>query len=356
MQYKLTLARPFWCLFLLAVWTMAACTPRPDAPPSERLVDSFESATVQGTPDLASGLERTEWLFEESVEGWQAGAGVESLTARDALLAGTSSSDTPVLHVEWPDGSSNTDVLQEVIVRARVSAGDNLAVSFSRREELDMSDVLSGMSDFPWQLSSPLVTGNEVQTYTLRAGGTARTSIPASSIRHVMLRPTDASGAEFEIESVRLVFRREHLASIPSGVSWQGLAEVYRESVVSRAPEDVSFKVDLPDDPVLDLALGTFEESPLTFRVRVAEGDSDETVLLERTLSTPNRWQEEQLNLSAFAGRSVVLCLQLVADDPGAIGLWGAPSVREWGARLGGDTVPQNVVFIMIVTLRSDHL
>ena len=342
---------------VISILATAACSPSADDPPSLRLVDSFEAATVQGTPDLASGLERTEWLFADGLDGWQAGGGIESLAAQDTYLVGQSSLETPVLHVEWPGGSSNPDVLEQVTVRARVSDGDNLSVSFSRRETLDFDEVLTSMSDFPWQLSSPLIPGEEFKTYTLRAGATARTSYPASSIRHVLLRPTDVAGAQFEIESVRLVFRREHLAAIPSGVSWQGLAEVYRESVVSRAPEDIRFEVDLPENPVLDLAFGTVEESPLTFRVSVVNGSgSDEHVLLERTLSTPNRWQEEQLDLAAFAGDSVVLSLQLEAEDPGAIGFWGAPSVRRRGARLGGASAPRNVVFIMIDTLRSDHL
>src|SRR6267142_1104012 len=58
-----------------------------------------------------------------------------------------------------------------------------------------------------------------------------------ADIRHILIRPTDAAGATFEIESIRLVFRKEFLAGIPSGVSWQGLSEIYHETIVSRAPE-----------------------------------------------------------------------------------------------------------------------
>ena len=68
---------------------------------------------------------------------------------------------------------------------------------------------------------------------------------------------------------VQLVFRKEHLASIPSGISWQGLSEIYRESIVARSPEEVRFNLNLPSKPILDLAFGMIEEVPITFRVDV---------------------------------------------------------------------------------------
>ena len=82
--------------------------------------------------------------------------------------------------------------------------------------------------------------------------------------RHVYLVPTNAAGATFEIESLRLVFRREHLAGIASGVSWQGLAGVFQETLVSRSPEVVGLELDLPARPWLDLAVGTVEDGTRT--------------------------------------------------------------------------------------------
>ena len=61
-------------------------------------------------------------------------------------------------------------------------------------------------------------------------------------VGHVILRPTDEAGAEFEIESVRLVFRKEHLAGIPAWVGWQGLGDIFRETIVSRSPERIELE------------------------------------------------------------------------------------------------------------------
>ena len=65
------------------------------------------------------------------------------------------------------------------------------------------------------EITTPITPGDEVQTHIL----TKSRPLPASQIRHVFIRPSDVPGAEFDIESVRLVFRREHLAGIESGVA-----------------------------------------------------------------------------------------------------------------------------------------
>ena len=88
---------------------------------------------------------------------------------------------------------------------------------------------------------------------------------------------------------MRLVTLKEHLASIPSGVGWQGLADVFRETLVARSPERIAFPLDLPSEPWLDLAIGTVDNGPVTFVV-AAESGGARTELLRRTVSTPNRW------------------------------------------------------------------
>jgi arylsulfatase A-like enzyme len=177
--------------------------------------------------------------------------------------------------------------------------------------------------------------------------------VSGSRLRHLLLRPTDAADADFAVESVRLVFRREHLASVPSGVSWQGLRDVFRETLVTRAPETVRFEVDVPSRPVMHVVLGTPEDEPVTFRVAVRQGDEDVPVLT-RTVTTPYRWESRVVDLSAFAGRKVALSLSTVAGKPGTIAFWGAPAIRQ---RVAEKTdAPQTVILVQLDTLRKDHL
>ena len=343
-------------LTLTSVVILVACAGSENQPTVLRLVDLFPSASVIGTGGTggtgAAGAppEPTEWRFEEGHDvGWKAGAGVSGLRVDGNVLAGRSITNVPIVHVERHSGLDDPDVLHQVIVRARVSEGANLTVTFSRSESLNLERTAATADEFPWPLSTPLIPGDDLQTYSINAGSAARASFQASGIRHILLRPTDVEGATFEIESLRLVFRKEHLAGIPAGVSWQGLSEVYRETVVARSPEEARFNLSLPSRPMLDLAVGTVEDGPVTFRVTL-----DDDVLLEHTVSMPHRWEPVPIDLDAFAGADVELTLSLESDKPGAIGFWGTPTVRSRGRYDPG--APRGVVMILLDTLRRDHL
>ena len=173
-------------------------------------------------------------------------------------------------------------------------------------------------------------------------------------------------GARFEIESIRLIFRKEYLVGIPPGIGWHGLSKVFRETLVARSPETIRMRIEIPARPWLDLAVGTIEDGATTFRVSVGrpgdrEGNSVETVF-ERTVTTPHRWEPARVDLSEFAGREVELALSLTSQRAGRVGFWGSPAVRDSGRMpsglkpKAGSESPQGVIVIMADTLRRDHL
>src|SRR5262249_21388155 len=160
-----------------------------------------------------------------------------------------------------------------------------------------------------------------------------RMHLPGTGLKHLLIKPTDQSGATFEIESIRVVYRKEFLAGIESGVTWQGLKEVYRESIAARAPETVTFSVGVPDRAGARRAVGTIEDDPVTFRITAATGGSKNgDVLFERTVTTPHRWEPVPVDLAKYAGQTVTLACSLVAGSPGTLGFWGAPAVRVHSA------------------------
>ena len=203
-----------WTLFTPFVF-FACSSPPPDAPVL-RLVDVFDEATVEGSSTDGAELPRTEWRFDGGDHGWKAGPGVEGLTVRDRCLAGRATTEIPILHVERTSGIDDPDTLHAVEVRLRASNGSNLSMALIGSEEIDFETATRTASGGFWPLNSPILPSEELQTYTVRPSRSA----VSSSFRHVLLRPTDEAAAEFEIESVRLIFRKEYLASIPSGVSW----------------------------------------------------------------------------------------------------------------------------------------
>ncbi len=336
-----------------------------------RLVDLFEPRFVSGSPAKpARTIPRTEWRFDAAasapasssagspgVRPWKQGPGVAGLTIGDGRLTGRTTDDFPILHIERTSGLDNHDLLHAVEIRMRVSAGRELSVAIDGGEKIDLAEQKGRAASFPWPFKTQLRPGSEIQTYTL----TSAFHSSGNEIRHILVRPTDAAGATFEIESVRLIFRKEHLAGISSGVAWQGLKEIYRESLAARAPETIDITVTLPEQPWLDLAVGTLEESPVTFRVAVAKPGADAgagETLLEHTVTTPHRWEPRPLDLQRFAGQTVRLLLTLASPESEALGFWGAPVIRTRMPVRTANTParPRGVILIQADTLRRDHL
>ena len=334
-----------------------------------RLVDVFEPGFVSGGAGATRTIPKTEWRFDgpepapppkmfPQTRGWEGGPGVAGLMIRDGRLTGRSTSDFPLLHLERTAGLDNYDQLQAVEVRMRVSAGGQALFVTSAAEKVNLQEQLMQARGSPFALTVPVVPGDGMQTYTL----TAPRPPSGSQLRHLFFRPTDAAGATFEIESFRLVFRKEHLAGMPSGVTWQGLKEIYRESMAARAPETIDFTVTLPQRPWLDLAVGTIEDAPVTFRVNVARnGSSAAEPLLEHTVTTPHRWENRPIDLERFAGQTVRLSMSLSSPETEALGFWGAPVIRGRSAPPSGSSRtaasrPRGVILIQADTLRRDHL
>jgi arylsulfatase A-like enzyme len=342
--------------------TLGCGTPAPDdAAVAIRLVEQFKPESLSGSAAAgAQAAPRQEWKFDAqppanipkpfaATWGFEAGRGITGFAIKDGRLTGRTTSDFPILRIERIADLESRDQLQAIEIRMRASAGTNLAVATRGAGPVDFDNVERTGRRTPWNTTTPLQTGDQIHTYTLISPA----PLNLSRVRHVLIRPSDATGATFEIESVRIVSRREHLAGMTSGVGWQGLAEIYRETLVTRSPETMKMTVTLPDRPWLDLAVGIPDDRPATFRIGIARG-GEEQQLLQHTVTTPYRWEPRAIDLSAYAGQEVTLSLSIAAQDAGALGFWGAPVVRA-RHETPADR-PRGVILIHADTLRPDHL
>lgn len=352
---------PGFVILTLAL-AAAACGAAP-APPHTpiRLVDVFKPEMVQGAGAARRTLPRIEWRFDgtapatrpnefTATRGWEAGRGVSGFAVRDGRLVGRTTSDFPILRVTRTEQLDSADQLHAVEIRLRVSAGANLSLITRAAGPVDFFRLEEAARGNPWVATTPLLPGDEIQTYTVMG----LTPVNMQRAQQLILRPTDAPNATFEIESIRMISRREHLGSIASGVGWQGLGDIFREAITSRSPETVRFALDVPVGGWLDLALGTMEDHPPTFRVAVTPQGGAERILLEHTVTTPNRWEPHAVDLAEYAGRPVSLTLSLSADDRGTLGFWGTAAVRARAAP--AESRPRGVILIQADTLRADHL
>ncbi len=346
--------------FLLALAVCAAlvgCSPT--VPPNTdpiRLIDQLSSAVIEGSPAQSEDVpEGATWTFESDSEGWSVALGIEGFRVEDGALAGSTAMPTPPIGpapaITVPLPELPVDEVWAVEVRARVSAGANLAVRFGRGADLVLPAVFGNPMGI---FQTPLQAGPEMRDYVIRPSNPLTVG---EGPGHLVLSPSDAVGADFAIERVRLVLRKEHLHSVPSGASWQGLGEIYHETIVSRSPEKLSFDVELPEDPFLELRVGSIEAGPTTFRVEVtAEGESPLT--WEQSITEPDQWTAGKLDLGELGGQPVRVSLQLDGAEPGSLGFWGAAAVRS-GMTATADATPdqpQGVILILTDTLRRDQL
>jgi arylsulfatase A-like enzyme len=355
----------------LVVAAVVASACRGPAPPvTQRLVDLYKHEAVVDRVEAEPTAPRLEWRFDgpaaktdKATIDKQPLSGIADLAVRDGHLIGRTTTDFPILDFALPKPIDDSDLVHEIEVRVRVDGGGNLSARLSREEKVSAAETIDFARAFPWSFNTPLLTGGSIQTYTFRSG----VSVPGAGARHVLLRPTDVKGAHFEIESLRVVSRREHLQGVPSGVGWQGLGEIYRETLVGRAPETIRLELTLPSRPWLDLAVGTIEDEPVTFRVGVTESGGRETTVLCRTVTRKHRWESVPVDLAAFGSRHVAITLSLESGKRGTLGFWGGPTVRTRGAmppvlaardRSPGPPgpPPQGVIVIWADTLRRDHL
>ncbi len=370
--------RPFWKFFfgalLVTLLFTSGCereSPSSAGPRVIRLHDVFRAEDIKGRLTKEElKVPRTAWKFDGAERapsatndapatfGWRPGPGSSPLEIKGGRLVGKSTNSHPIIYLERASGTEDLDLLHSIEVRMRVSAGTNFGFRLMGGQPLDFKAILEELTGFPWSTRSKLTITNEFQTYVL----TPQIFETTSRIKHILFNPTDVADATFEIESVRLIFRQEHLAEIPSASGWHGLHEIYHEALVTRTPERIELPLNLPAEPRLDLAVGTIQDGSVQFQIGIRAGDAPAEKnqwLLKRTVTMPHQWEPIRIDLSRYAGQKVKLTLALEGSSTGLLGFWGSPFVWNMASARQAKQHPerpQGVILIWSDTTRADHL
>ena len=329
-----------------------------------RIIDAFDPNLVHGAP-VSKALEpQSLWSFSQPgnsntpLLGWKVGSGVAGLKVVDGKLTGRTTTSTPIIYAIRSETADEADLVHSLEVKARTSEAVEVRAHLANSKEPNFKKLVSA-ENFNWLMEARL-EGDWMQLVVL----TEARVRSLKDAKAVLFRPANRAGVTFEVESIRLVSQREHRTSIPSGVGWQGLGEIFRETIVSRSPESFSVDVAIPTNAWLDLHLGTVEGSVVTFRIDDVTSGRKKRIL-ERTITTPQRWEWATADLSTFAGARQ-LRFSLDVEEERRIGFWGSPVIRRRGSQtttsrssgtlLGDAAAPQGVILVMTDTLRRDHL
>jgi arylsulfatase A-like enzyme len=352
----------FFVLICICIIGIVSCRNKTnDAPAVIHLTQMYKPEFVQDRvkPTTQADHSPNLWKFTSGTKFVYETFGVIQPGLAETGLSGKAKDDFPLVHLERKVDPGDSDRLHSIEIRMKASAGKNLQVFFDSGEKTDLNELRERSRNTPFRIETPLLAGDTMQTYKL----SSPRSDSSSEIRQVFVRVTDAAGADFEMESVRLIFRKEYLAGIPSGASWQGLSEIYHDTLVSRAPEKIRIPVRLPSAAWLDLSLGTLDNSPVQFVVSISGGKEKSETLLKRTVTRSQAWESAPVDLSRYGNQEVTLTLQAGAEEDGQIAFWGSPVIRSnasWKASARNNESkmkrPQGLILIWADTLRSDHL
>lgn len=315
-----------------------------------RLVDLLDATAFESAAGNESAVE-PEGLIPLAT--WRVGQGVADLQIRDGKLHGRATSSYPIIYAPLPQWADPSGTVDSVELGIEMTSGSEVSGTIEGADQADVALAVYNAEHGELFLRSDVVAKLGKQTVKMPFGSTQ--SLAAAKFLHIS--PTNEEGAEFEIESVRLVTTKERLASTPSGVNWQGLADIFRESIVSHSPQSFRIDVTVPAGAWLDVNLGALDDRPVTFAISsVSSGGTLEPVL-QQTITTPNRWEPVAVDLKPYAGKRVTLDFALSAANDNEIGLWGNPIIRvDREVSAPSSRAPRNVIFIQADTLRRDHL
>jgi hypothetical protein len=252
-----------------------------------------------------------------------------------------------------------------VVVRARASRGINkLRLLFNLHEQPAKPDE-GGAKDAKrvyvagGESVDPIGDGS-VHTYLLRADWLPWDQWEGGPWRQLILDikgPFDhpekpENPATLDILSVNVIPKVAVYADAAVGVKTEVKSQLYRRSLYAHTPTKIEYPVCLPEGARLDFGLGVlYDDIPVTFRVSTrSEGGAAET-LFEETYADQLHWAQRSVDLSRFAGQTVDLALEAVADRAGTIALWAAPTLSR-----SRRTQKPNIIFYIIDGAAADNM
>ena len=318
--------------FILLLLLCSSCNqaPKPSVQPAAdlfkpyRFDDEFQkSATVSASPVPSSALmaDPVVWhnFNSENDITWILLRGRMGFRQGDLVVKGEGS--TPVIQapgeplIDWSR-------YEAVEVRMLAEGGKEIKIKIGNEEYKQKLGPLREYLDYRFEIH-----------------------IDDSGSRPLAFMPTDGLFDLVAIQSIRLIPRKADFPQ-PAGRQFIGKREEYRNTLYIHSPSTVTFEIPVPMNARLHFGIGVTEKkSPVKFRL-TADGSNQ---LYSKTVSDPDSWEDADVDLSPYGGRTLKLAFETGAEKQGTVALWANPLLTSKAPK------QLNVLIYMIDTLRADH-
>ncbi|KPK56021.1 MAG: hypothetical protein AMS21_13035 [Gemmatimonas sp. SG8_38_2] len=334
------------------------------------LEEHLEVAEIEGSEVPADPDQPLEWLFDTPQPEWkplkltlESVEAVTPIPGEDALrLSVDEESRVPntsrlvgAVYVELP--GLTFDDWGFVEVRART--GDpvfSVVLGFNYTED---DGAQPGVPLYSLGSDAPVITDGTIQTYRLPLYTRALRMWdgPWTHLAIGFQSRQDVDQMTLDLLSVRVVPREHEYAEEGTGVrevragSYAGF-EPTRRTHFMHAPGKVAYRVTIPEDGRLDVALGVLrDDAPVTFSVTATLRDGTVEKLMEEAYTDREVWGQRSVDMAHLAGETVTLALSAESERAGTVALWGAPTLSS--SRAGQKP---NVIFYVIDGAGADYM
>jgi len=313
-------------LFALAVcgWSASTTPPRKTIDVI-RLDDELPTATVRASSAASSATAADpvvwqNWFTEKDIT-WQLARGRIGFRHGDLMVTGDGS--TPVI-LSPKDPPIDWKLYQAVEIRMSAQGGNEIKIKIGNYEGRQKLGPVGQYNLYRFDVDIDAPKGS----------------------RLLGIMPTDSFDAVVAIRSIRLIPRPAEFLKPTGREAGPGKRDEYRNAMYAHSPSLIEFPVTVPKGGRLHFGIGaTAKNAPVRFRVSV-----DGAELYAKALSDPEVWQDADVDLSRWAGRSVRLAFRTEADQEGVVGLWANPVVTSEAPKRR-----PNILIYTIDTMRADH-
>ena len=325
--------------------TLARLPPNPINGDFYRFDDNLESARTTEISSKSSPDDTNEFAFrlefdDRTEPELVAANGRSSVERRDGLLVVTQRDDdylanTVPIRIPLPS-------MSEVIIRSRADKGNRFRLLWAA--EGSESRITKN------RLELDLISDGEFHTYVVNVQDAFRRGVRMDENISVLgIQPSNADGAVVEIDFVRLVSKLWKYQLERRGTSYESVDGELRPVLYMVPNQRLEYLVEVPrEQPRMTFGTAVlFKDAPVDATISVRR-DTEATRIFTSSNPAADHWQDEQLDLTPWAGESVRIVFEVQGGKN--VVFWSNPMVQAAPRRRF------NVILVLEDTLRADHL